>query len=52
MSLFSDVFSLPVHFESCNPLLLLTFCQVYLHVKEPADSGEIETGMAEKSRWG
>jgi hypothetical protein len=44
---FSDVFSLPAHFEffaifSCY----LLFSQF---VKETA---EIETGMAEKSRWG
>jgi hypothetical protein len=32
----------------CNLLLLLTFCQVCLLVKETA---EIETGMAEKSSW-
>jgi hypothetical protein len=41
---FSDVFSLPVHFGiRCNLLLLFTFCQVCLLVKETA---EIETGMA------
>jgi hypothetical protein len=40
MSLFSDVFSLPVHFE------FFAFCQVFLPVKENA---EIETGMAETS---
>ncbi len=32
----------------CNLLLLFTFCQVCLLVKETA---EIETGMAEKSSW-
>jgi hypothetical protein len=49
MSLFSDVFSLPVHLEFvCTLLLLFTFCQVYLLVKETA---EIETGIAEKSSW-
>jgi hypothetical protein len=32
----------------CNLLLLFTFCQVCLPVKETA---EIETGMAEKSNW-
>jgi hypothetical protein len=32
----------------CNFLLLLTFCQVFLPVKETA---EIETGIAEKSSW-
>jgi hypothetical protein len=47
MSLFSDVFSLPVHFEyfaifsSC-----LHFAKFFLLVKETV---EIETGMAEKS---
>ncbi len=34
--------------NSLHPLLLFTFCQVYLPVKETA---EIETGMAEKSSW-
>jgi hypothetical protein len=49
MFLFSDVFSLPVHFEFFPSLLLLfTFCQICLPVKETA---EIETGMAEKSSW-
>ncbi len=32
----------------CNLLVLFTFCQVCLPVKETA---EIETGMAEKSSW-
>ena len=50
MSLFSDVFSLSVHFEffAASLLLLLTFCQDCLPVKETA---EIETGIAEKSIW-
>ncbi len=47
MSLFSDVFSLPVHFDG-NFLLLFTICQVCLLVKETA---EVETGMAERSSW-
>jgi hypothetical protein len=34
--------------NSCNLLLLFTFCQVFLLVKETA---EIESGMAKKSRW-
>jgi hypothetical protein len=48
MSLFSDVFSISVEFESVQSSLLLKFCQVCLIVKETA---EIETGMAAKSRW-
>jgi archaellum component FlaG (FlaF/FlaG flagellin family) len=47
MSLFSDVFSIPAHFE-LFATLLLTFCLVCLLVKETA---KIETGMAEKSSW-
>jgi hypothetical protein len=44
MSIVSDVFSLPVHFWIiCNLLLLFSFCQVCLLVKETA---EIETGIA------
>jgi hypothetical protein len=47
MSLFSDVFSLPVHFEFFAVFSYCShFCQVCLPVKETA---EIETGMAEKS---
>jgi hypothetical protein len=47
MSLFSDVFSLPVHFEffAIFSTVLFTF---FLLVKETA---EIETGMAEKYSW-
>jgi hypothetical protein len=49
MSLFSDVFSLPVPFEFfASSLTFFTFCQVCLPVKETA---EIEKGMAEKSSW-
>ncbi len=47
MSLFSDVFSIPAHFELFETLLF-TFCLVCLLVKE---TSEIETGMAEKSSW-
>jgi hypothetical protein len=44
LDVFSEVFSLPVHFGIlCNLLLPFTFCQVCLLVKETA---EIETGMA------
>jgi hypothetical protein len=49
MSLFSDVFSLPEHFEFFTIFsycLVFTYCQVCLLVKETA---EIEAGMAEKS---
>jgi hypothetical protein len=35
----------------CNLLLLFTFCQVCLLVKETAESADIETGIAEKSSW-
>jgi hypothetical protein len=46
MSLFSDAFSLPVHFELFAIFSYFTFCQVCLVVKETA---EIDTGMTEKS---
>jgi hypothetical protein len=51
MSLFSDVFSLPVNFKNSLQSSLTVysfFCQVCLLVKETA---EIEIGMAEKSSW-
>jgi hypothetical protein len=49
MSLFSYVFSLPVHFEFFAVFSYsLHFFQLCLPVKETA---EIETGMAEKSSW-
>ena len=49
MSLFSDVFSLPVHFEFFAIFsYCLHFANFCLPVKETA---EIETGMAEKSSW-
>jgi hypothetical protein len=40
---FSDVFSLPVHFDSLLSSLTVYFWPVYLSVEETA---EIETGMA------
>jgi hypothetical protein len=43
---FSDIFSLPAHFEFFA--IFSSFCQVCLLVKETA---EIKTGMAEKSSW-
>jgi hypothetical protein len=49
MSLFSDVFSLPVHFEFFAIFSYsFTFYRVCLLIKVTA---EIETGMAEKSCW-
>jgi hypothetical protein len=49
MSLFSDVFSLPVHFELFAVFInCLHFAKFCLPVKETA---EIETGMAKKSSW-
>ncbi len=48
MSLFSDVFYLPVLLNSLQSFLLFTFCQVCLIVKETV---KIETSMAEKSSW-
>jgi hypothetical protein len=48
MSLFSDVFSLPVHFEFFASTFTVYILQVCLPVKEKAES---ETGMAEKSSW-
>jgi hypothetical protein len=49
MSLFYDVFSLPVQFEFFAIFsYCLHFCQICLLVKETA---EIETGMAVKSSW-
>jgi hypothetical protein len=47
MSFFSDVFSLPVHFEFIS---VFSYC---LHfAKLPVrETTEIETGMAEKSSW-
>jgi hypothetical protein len=47
---FPDVFFPSCTFKIlCNLLLLFTFCQVCLLVKETA---EIETEMAEMSSWG
>jgi hypothetical protein len=50
MSHFSDVFSLPGHFEffAIFSFCLQPVCQVCLLVKETA---QIETGMAEQSSW-
>jgi hypothetical protein len=48
MSFFWFLFTSCTFWILCNLLLLLTFCQVCLLVKETA---EIETGMAEKSSW-
>jgi hypothetical protein len=44
MSLFSDVFSLPVHFK----FFAIFSYSLHFAFKETA---EIETGMAEKSSW-
>jgi hypothetical protein len=48
VSLFWCLFPSYTFWIFCNLLLLFTFCQVCLPVKETA---EIETGIAEKSSW-
>jgi hypothetical protein len=49
MSLFYDVFSLPVHFEF---FAIFSYCLVvYILPSLSGMPAEIETGMAEKSSW-
>jgi hypothetical protein len=48
MSLFSDVFSLPVHFEFFT---ILSYCSHFAKFVCLLETEEIETGIAEKSSW-
>jgi hypothetical protein len=49
MSLFSDVFSLPVHFEF---FAIFSYCFYFANVCLPVkETAEIETGMTEMSSW-
>jgi hypothetical protein len=48
MSLFSDVFSLPVHFEF---FAIFSYCSYFAKFVCLLETAEIETGMAEKSSW-
>jgi hypothetical protein len=48
MSPFSDVFSLPVHFEF---FAIFSYCSHFAKIVCLLKTAEIETGMAEKSSW-
>jgi hypothetical protein len=48
MSLFSGVFSLPVHFQF---FAVFSYCFHFAKFVHAYQTAEIETGMAEKSGW-
>ncbi len=48
MSLFSDVFSLPVHFKF---FAIFSYCSHFAKFVCLLETAEIETAMAEKSSW-
>jgi hypothetical protein len=48
MTVFSDVFSLPVHFEL---FVIFSYCLHFAKFVCLLETAEIETGIAEKSSW-